>query len=55
MSYEEFEKELYNLAEKDNDSKYAKEGLDFAKNINEIERLYNEGKDVGSAYYILTF
>ena len=33
MTYEEFEKACYELAEKESDPDYAKEGLDFAKKI----------------------
>ena len=53
MTYEEFEKACYDLAAKDSDPEYAKEGLDFAKSINEIRELYNEGKSVESTVWLL--
>ena len=55
MTFEEFEKALYKKAEKDTRPEYAKESLDFANEIREIKRLYEEGKTLDSAYYLLTF
>ena len=55
MTYEEYEKACYELAKKEPDPEYAKEGLDWAKTIEEIERLYNEGKSVKNAVYLLCY
>lgn len=52
-SYEEFEKTCYERAEAEPDPIYAKEGLDFAKALNEIKRLYDENTSVASAVYLL--
>ena len=55
MTYEEFEKACYELAEKEPDPDYAKEGLDFAKKIGEIRRFYEEGYTVEETVYALCF
>lgn len=55
MTYKEYEQELYKMAEKDNDPQYAKEGLDFSKEIQEIERFYKNGYSIESAYYAFTY
>lgn len=55
MTYEEFEKKCYELAEKEPDPEYAKEGLDFAKKMGGIKSLYDEGKSLESAIYLLCF
>lgn len=52
-SYENFKKACYELAEKEYDPEYAKEGLDFGDEIKEIERLYEERKSVASVVYLL--
>lgn len=43
MTYEEFEKKCYELASKHENPEYAKENLDFAKGIKELERFYKMG------------
>ena len=43
MTYEEFEKKCYELANKDSDPQYVKENLDFAKKLNGLEEFYKEG------------
>ena len=55
MTYEEYKKKCYELGEKEDDPKYAKECLDFADEIGEIERFFKEGKDVKSAVYLLCY
>lgn len=55
MKFDEFKKELYVAAKKEQDPDYAKECLDFADEIGEIERLFKEGKDVKSAVYLLCY
>ena len=55
MTYEEFEKKCYELAEQEHDPEYAKECLDFSKKTGEIKSLYNEGKSLESAMYLLCF
>lgn len=52
-SYEEFEKACYERASKEPDPIYAKEGLDYAKRIKEIENLYKNGTSVASKVYLL--
>lgn len=55
MSYEEFEKACYERAKHEPDPVYAKDGLDWGKRRNGIERLYNQGESVESAVYLLCF
>ena len=43
MTYEEFEKKCYELANKDPDPQYVKENLDFAKMAKGLERFYKKG------------
>lgn len=55
MNFKEYKKELYVAAEKEQNPAYAKECLDFADEIGEIERFFKEGKDVKSAVYLLCY
>lgn len=55
MTYEEFEKKCYELAEQEPDPEYAKECLDFSKKMGGIKRLYNQGESLESAMYLLCF
>lgn len=55
MTYEEYKKNCYKLGEKECDPKYAKECLDFADEIGEIERFFKEGKNVKSAVFLLCY
>lgn len=55
MTYEEYKKTLYELAKKEPDPEYAKEGLDFADSIDGIKEFYEEGTSIESAIYLLCF
>ena len=52
-SYEEFEKACYELAAKEPNPVYPKEGLDWGKKIKEIENLYNHKTSVASVVYLM--
>lgn len=54
-SYEDFEKACYECAKREPDIDYAIEGLNYAKEINEIKNLYNENTSVDSAVYLLCY
>ena len=55
MKYEEYKKICYELAEKESEPKYAKECLDFADEVGEIERFFKEGRGAKSAVYLLCY
>ena len=55
IDYEVFEKLCYDLAKESKNPNYAKECLDGAKTINEIERLYKDGYILDEAFYLLTY
>lgn len=55
MTYEEYEKACYELAKKEPDPQYAKEGLDFSKKKNGIERFYKNGYSVEEAVFLLCY
>lgn len=55
MTFNEFKDKLYAAAEKESDVAYAKECLDFADKIGEIERFFKNGKSVESTIYLLCY
>lgn len=55
MTFDEYKAKCYELAEKESDPVYAKECLDWADKIKEIERFYKEGYSVDSAVYLLCY
>lgn len=55
MTYEEFEKACYELAQKEPDPEYAKSGLDFAREIGELERFFREKYTVEETVYAQCF
>lgn len=55
MTFEEFKAKVYAAAEKENDTAYAKECLDFADKIGELKRFFENGKSVESTIYLLCY
>lgn len=55
MTFEEYKAKCYELAKKEPDPIYAKECLDWADKIKEIERFYKEDYSVDSAVYLLCY
>lgn len=53
VDYDKFKEMCYELAEKEPDVDYAREGLDYADKLNGINELYNEGKSVDETVYLL--
>lgn len=54
-SLEDYEKACYERAKKEFDPQYAKEGLDFAKELHGIESFYRNGDSVEHAVYCLCY